>query len=90
MAEYADLSAAMDANDELAEARMRYRLLAETFEAEPKLRGNLNSALERAKEEILRLRAARAGEVPPVVEASGVVPFDADRFQKRRGRAGRG
>jgi len=80
--EYTSLAAAMDAGDALGEARLRYRLLAETFEAEPKLRGNLNSALERAKEEILRLRAARAGEVPQVVEASGVVAFDASRFRK--------
>ncbi len=48
----------MDANDELAEAERRYELLAETFEAAPYLRANLNPALERAKAEIVRLRAA--------------------------------
>ena len=79
MAEYVSLSAAMDAKDALAEAEIRYRLLAETFEAEPKLRANLNPALERAKAEIVRLRAMG----PPKSEgANTVVAFDASRFRK--------
>lgn len=80
MAQYATLAEAMAAGDELAEAEMRYALLAETFEAVPNLRGNLNTALERAKAEIGRLRAARAETVTPV--AGKVVPFDASRFRK--------
>ncbi|KRD07788.1 hypothetical protein ASE48_10145 [Mycobacterium sp. Root265] len=79
MPEYASLSAAMEAKDELAEAEIRYRLLAETFEAMPQLRANLNPALERTKAEILRLRAVK----PESQEKSGtVVAFDADRFRK--------
>lgn len=78
MAKYETLSEAMDANDELAEARIRYRLLAEAFEQMPQLRGNLNSALERAKAEIARLRALTTKP-----KAGGtVVAFDADRFRK--------
>ncbi len=81
MAKYETLNEAMDAMDELAEAEIRYRLLAETFEQMPQLRGNLNPALERAKAEILRLRAAGA---PKTQGSEGkVVKFDADRFRKK-------
>ncbi|WP_125078049.1 hypothetical protein [Mycobacterium sp. P7213] len=77
---YDSLNAAMEAGDELAEARIRYRLLAETFEAMPSLRSNLNPQLERAKAEIARLRAAAVtGEKKPLGK---VVAFDADRFRK--------
>lgn len=79
---YDSLDAAMEAGDELAEARIRYRLLAETFEAMPSLRSNLNPQLERAKAEILRLRAMpTTGEKP----SGKVVPFDANRFRKSSG-----
>lgn len=75
---YDSLNDAMEAGDELAEARIRYRLLSEAFEAEPKLRGNLNPALERAKAEIVRLRATT-----PEKKAGGkVVAFDPERFRK--------
>ncbi|SUA04714.1 Uncharacterised protein [Mycolicibacterium fortuitum] len=81
MAKYETLNEAMDAKDELAEAEIRYRLLSETFEQVPQLRGNLNPALERAKAEILRLRAAGA---PKTEGAEGkVVKFDAGRFRKK-------
>ena len=85
MADYATLADAMDANDELAEARMRYRLLAETFEAEPKLRSQLNPSLERVKDEILRLSALAAddkGAATTEAAAGRVVAFDACRFKK--------
>ncbi|UBV23621.1 hypothetical protein H8Z59_11125 [Mycolicibacterium fortuitum] len=81
MAKYETLNAAMDAKDELAEAEIRYRLLAETFEQVPQLRGNLNPALERAKAEILRLRAAGAPKTEGV--EGKVVKFDAGRFRKK-------
>mgnify|MGYP007088042515 CR=1 FL=1 len=80
MAKYGSLSEAMDAGDELAEAEIRYGLLAEVFEAEPKLRGNLNTSLERAKEEIFRLRAAVTA--PSEKDAGKVVAFDPGRFRK--------
>lgn len=80
MAKYKTLAEAMAAGDDLAEAEIRYGLLAEVFEAEPKLRGNLNTALERAKAEIGRLRAARADTV--AAAAGKVVPFDSSRFRK--------
>ncbi|OWL97011.1 hypothetical protein B7435_26865 [Mycolicibacterium peregrinum] len=80
MAKYETLNEAMDAKDELAEAEIRYRLLSEAFEQMPQLRGNLNPALERAKAEISRLRAAGP---PKVEESAEVVPFDASRFQKK-------
>lgn len=90
MARYAFLSEAMDAGDELAEAEQRYRLLAEVFEAMPQLRANLNSQLERAKAEILQLRAMAAsrptsGESNDSPDAGQVVVFDAKRFQKTTG-----
>ena len=81
MAEYASLNAAMVAKDDLAEAELRYRLLSETFEAEPKLRGNLNTALERAKAEILRLRSAKQAAGESSTDGK-VVAFDASRFRK--------
>lgn len=84
MAKYATLNEAMVAGDELGEAEIRYRLLAEVFEAMPSLRSNLNSQLERAKAEIIRLRAAAK---PSGEKALGkVVAFDADRFRKSGGR----
>jgi hypothetical protein len=83
MARCKTLNEAMVAKDDLAEAEIRYRLLAETFEAVPQLRGNLNPALERAKAEIMRLRAA---VVPKSGNDSGkVVAFDAARFRKSTG-----
>ena len=85
MAKYKSLVEAMEAGDELAEVEIRYAMLAEVFEASPNLRGNLNTALERAKVEIGRLRAAQAATVPSV--ASKVVPFDSSRF-RRSGEAG--
>ncbi|TYQ10828.1 UNVERIFIED_ORG: hypothetical protein L601_002000000650 [Gordonia westfalica J30] len=80
MAKYETLNAAMAAGDELAEAEIRYRLLAETFEEMPQLRGNINGQLERAKAEIVRLRAAKR-KTAPGGEAN-VVSFDATRFRK--------
>lgn len=86
MAKYASLAEAMAAGDELAEAEIRYGLLAEVFEEVPNLRGNLNTALERAKAEILRLRAAKTGDTAAGDADSGkVVPFDASRFRKSGG-----
>ncbi|QFS89492.1 hypothetical protein FIV07_01975 [Mycobacterium sp. THAF192] len=82
MARYKTLAEAMEAGDELAEAEIRFRLLSEVFEAVPNLRGNLNTALERTKAEIFRLRAAQ-GSKPGAEPAAGkVVPFDASRFQR--------
>lgn len=84
MAKFKTLNEAMDAKDDLAEAEIRYKLLAETFEEKPQLRANLNPALERAKAEIVRLRAANAAK--PGSGAGSVtgkvVAFDADRFRK--------
>ncbi|MCV7287272.1 hypothetical protein H7J87_18280 [Mycolicibacterium wolinskyi] len=81
MAKSTKLNEAMDANDELAEAEIRYRLLAETFEDMPQLRANLNSQLERAKAEIVRLRALK--KKPDAADGgSKVVAFDAARFRK--------
>jgi len=82
MAEYASLNAAMVAKDDLAEAEMRYRLLSESFEAMPQLRANLNPALERAKAEILRLRAMAGGPTSRDVNAGKVVAIDPNRFRK--------
>jgi len=79
MAKYATLNEAMAAKDELAEAEIRYQLLAEAFEDMPQLRSSLNPQIERAKAEILRLRAA----VATTPKAAGrVVAFDAARFRK--------
>lgn len=84
MAEYATLNDAMIAKDELGEAELRYKLLAETFEDMPQMRSQLNTQLERAKADILRLRAmAPKGSESTQGEKSGkVVAFDADRFRK--------
>ena len=80
MAKYATLNEAMDANDELAEAEIRYKLLAEVFEDKPQLRANLNPGIERVKTEIMQLRAARPEKVTPA--AGKVVAFDPGRFRK--------
>lgn len=64
----------------LAEAELRYKLLAETFEKMPQLRANINAQLERAKAEIVRLRALAATSKP--AKGDTVVPFDATRFRK--------
>lgn len=83
MASYATLHEAMVANDGLAEAELRYRLLAEAFEDEPKLRSQLNPALERAKAEILQLRALKPKTAESSQQTVGtVVAFDAERFRK--------
>jgi len=82
MAEYATLNEAMDAGDDLAEARLRYRLLSETFEEKPSLRSQLNAQLERAKAEIGRLRALAPKGDTPDVGVGKVVVFDAERFRK--------
>lgn len=83
VADYKSLNDAMDANDELAEAKMRYKLLADAFEDMPQLRSQLNAQLERAKAEIGRLRALapKAGETVPQ-DSGTVVAFDATRFRK--------
>ncbi|AGT12102.1 hypothetical protein JABBAWOKKIE_3 [Mycobacterium phage Jabbawokkie] len=82
MAEYSTLNEAMAANDELAEAEIRYRLLAEAFEEEPKLRSQLNPAIEKAKAEIVRLRALTMDSESAPTASGKVVAFDADRFRK--------
>lgn len=83
MAKYATLNDAMEGNDELAEAKIRYRLLAEAFEDMPQLRSQLNTQLERAKAEIARLRAlAPKDEASEREDAGRVVAFDAARFKK--------
>ncbi len=81
MPKYTTLNEAMDAKDELAEAELRYRLLAETFEDKPQLRANLNPALERAKAEIVRLRASKPASSTSA-DAGKVVAFDTGRFRK--------
>lgn len=84
MAKYETLTAAMAAGDELAEAEIRYSLLAEAFLEKPQLRSQLNTQLERAKAEIVRLRALanKADASKEKVSAGKVVAFDADRFRK--------
>lgn len=83
MAKYDTLNDAMVANDELAEAEIRYRMLAEAFADMPQLRSQLNSQLERAKAEIVRLRAlAKPSKSAEKVDPGKVIPFDADRFRK--------
>lgn len=87
MAKHRTLHGAMAANNLLAEAEIRYRLLAEVFEAVPNLRANLNPQLERAKAEIAGLRAA----VPPKPKSEDggkVVAFDATRFHKSGAQGG--
>ena len=82
MAKYSTLNEAMVAKDELGEAELRYELLAEAFENKPQLRSQLNAQLERAKAEIIRLRAL--GEKPTTTTSSDgkVVAIDASRFRK--------
>lgn len=84
MAKYETLTAAMEAGDELAEAELRYQLLAEAFVEKPQLRSQLNTQLERAKAEIVRLRALakKPDASKEKVSAGKVVAFDADRFRK--------
>ncbi|AAN07920.1 hypothetical protein SEA_DEMSCULPINBOYZ_2 [Mycobacterium phage Demsculpinboyz] len=82
MAEYTTLNEAMAAGDELAEAQIRYRLLAEAFEEKPQLRSQLNTQIERAKAEILRLKALKPESESAPTESGKVVAFDADRFRK--------
>ena len=84
MAKYETLNEAMAAGDELAEAEIRYRLLAEAFEDKPQLRSQLNTQVERAKAEIMRLRALlQSADAPAESAAAGkVVVFDANRFRK--------
>ena len=84
MAKYETLTAAMEAGDELAEAELRYQLLAEAFVEKPQLRSQLNTQLERAKAEIVRLRALadKPDASKKKVSAGKVVAFDADRFRK--------
>lgn len=84
MAKYESLNAAMDAGDELAEAEIRYRLLAEAFTDAPQLRSQLATSIERAKAEIVRLRALapKDSDSTVEVESGNVVTFDANRFRK--------
>ena len=82
MARYVTLNDAMAAGDELAEAELRYRLLAEAFEDKPQLRSQLNTQIERAKAEILRLRALTPKSAEKDTEGGKVVAFDAERFRK--------
>lgn len=73
----------MAAGDELAEVEIRYRMLAEVFKDQPQLRANLNPALERAKAEIIRLRAVAKWDAPMTTGDGGkVVAIDASRFRK--------
>lgn len=86
MAKYASLKEAMVAKDALGEAELRYELLAETFEDEPKLRSQLNPALDKMKAEVLQLRAltdeADGDTTDDDDDFGDVVPFDANRFRK--------
>jgi hypothetical protein len=82
MAKHRTLNGAMAAGNLLAEAEIRYKLLAEAFEEMPQLRSNLNAQLERAKAEITQLRAMGDTAKPTVEESGRVVAFDADRFRK--------
>ena len=82
MAKYATLNDAMAAKDELGEAELRYRLLAEAFEDEPKLRSQLHPAIVSVKAEILRLRALAPKGSESRSESGKVVAFDAARFRK--------
>lgn len=86
MAKHRTLNGAMAADNLLAEAEIRYKLLAEAFEQMPQLRSQLNTQLERAKAEIVRLRAlAKKPDASKEKVNAGkgkVVAFDADRFRK--------
>ena len=86
---YRSLATAMAAGDELAEAEIRYRLLADAFVEMPQLRSQLNPQIERAKAEIVRLRAllpkegdAAADAAAGATDAGTVIAFNADRFRK--------
>jgi excisionase family DNA binding protein len=80
---YETLNQAMDAKDDLGEAELRYKLLAEAFESMPQLRSQLNAQLERAKAEIGRLRAlAPKDETTTSSDSGKVVAIDANRFRK--------
>lgn len=82
-AKYRTLTAAMAAGDELAEAEIRYRMLAESFKELPQMRSQLNPQLERAKAEIMRLRAlSKKPESESENTSSKVVAIDANRFRK--------
>ncbi|KQU33843.1 hypothetical protein [Rhodococcus sp. Leaf233] len=82
MAEYKSLTAAMAAGDELAEAELRYDMLAEAFEELPQMRSQLNAQLERAKAEIMRLRALSKKPTETENTSGKVVAIDAGRFRK--------
>lgn len=86
MAKHRTLNGAMAAGNLLAEAEIRYKLLAEAFEQMPQLRSQLNTQIERAKAEIVRLRALAPKSDAPSKEKAHtdkvVVEFDADRFRK--------
>lgn len=84
MGKYESLNEAMEAGDELAEAEIRYGLLAEAFTGEPKLRSQLAPAIERAKAEIVRLRALgpKSSDASSEGSAGKVIGFDANRFRK--------
>ncbi len=79
---YATLNEAMIAKDELGEAELRYKLLAEAFEDMPQMRSQLNTQLERAKAEILRLRALAPTSGATSSDSGKVVAIDANRFRK--------
>lgn len=85
MTKHRTLTAAMAAGDDLAEVELRYKMLAEVFKDSPQLRANLNPALERAKAEIVRLRALAKRDAPPSDGDGNVVPFDSGRFRKSTG-----
>ena len=87
-AQYDTLADAMVAGDSLAEALLRYRGLAETWEAAPQLRGQINSQISAMKAEIERLRALAKESAQPDAPAGSdeskfgqVVPIDG-RFGK--------
>lgn len=85
---YRTLATAMAAGDELAEAEIRYRLLADAFVEMPQLRSQLNPQIERAKAEIVRLRALlpkgsdEGDAAAETADAGTVIAFNADRFRK--------
>lgn len=84
MAKHRTLNGAMTAGNELAEAEIRYRMLAEAFEELPQMRSQLNTQLERAKAEIMRLRALskKPAEAGTDKTSGKVVAIDAGRFRK--------
>lgn len=86
MSKYESLNEAMEAGDALAEAEIRYRLLAEAFTVAPQLRSQLATAIERAKAEVLQLRALSKGPGEGTTQGDTspgkVIGFDANRFRK--------